>query len=217
MDHMDKSRKKLIPAEPVVMLTLIGLLLIGAVLYYRAINFQRFLEPSLAVLEPRTTFSSRLRKIASSGLGSSADGKIRVNSTSIMLHKSLFTHNSPHTHPPVIGKLARVLREILSDPWMTSNIDLVMVKTGVPLEQVLKDPALAGKMQKQADAVLNALLASEPMLGQGHSRNFAAAAVYTSGAASTDWVTLDLIPSERLHIEVLERLGKYAHKPSPTN
>ena len=37
------------PAGPLLSLALIGVMLLSAVLYYRAVRIQRFLEPSVAV------------------------------------------------------------------------------------------------------------------------------------------------------------------------
>lgn len=199
------------------MLILIGLLLTGVLLYYRAVNFQRFLEPSLAVLAPSTTFTSRFKQIASEELSSAPKGMVRFTGSGILVHKALFSMGETHGVPPVIPSLARILNRLFSDPWMAANIQLVMVKTEVDLESALNDPSLRTKMREQAEAVLNAILAVDPKLIRGHSESFAATAVYKNNVTSSDWITLELVPSERLHIEMLERLGKYAHQPPPTN
>ena len=105
---MDKTRKstRLVPDEPVIILTLIGLMLTGAILYNRAANLQRFLEPSLAVLAPRTTLAARISDLARQELGSELPDKLIVRSSRIMAHKSLFSSQDPHVIPPFMPKLA---------------------------------------------------------------------------------------------------------------
>ncbi len=49
------------PAGPILNLTLIGLVLLSALLYYRAIKIQRFLEPALAISQPRNEFAKNVR------------------------------------------------------------------------------------------------------------------------------------------------------------
>lgn len=212
------TQRKLIPAEPVIILTLIGLMLTGALLYYRSVNLQRFLEPALAVLEPRTRLASRLGKLASEELGIEYAQKIVIRSSSIMVHKSLFTSDAHHNVPVVIGRLSRMMFRLFEDPWMASNIEMIMVKTSVPINISPEDKADAlAKMRKQSEAVLKAILGTDPALATGYSDKFAATTVFSRNNDKADWLTMDIIPSERLHIEVLERLGKYAHKPLPTN
>lgn len=217
MKDMDTQRK-LIPAEPVIILTLIGLMLTGAVLYYRSANLQRFLEPALAVLEPRTRLASRLGDLASEELGIEYAQKLVVRSSSIMVHKSLFTSDAHHNVPVVIRRLSKMMLRLFEDPWMAANVEMIMVKTSVPINIPTEDRANAlAKMRKQSEAVLNAILGTDPLLAAGYSDKFAATTVYSRNNEKADWVTMDIIPSERLHVEVLERLGKYAHKPVPTN
>jgi hypothetical protein len=54
-------RKLILQPGPILSLTLIGILLLSAVIYYRANNVQRFLEPALALSEPRLKFSQNIR------------------------------------------------------------------------------------------------------------------------------------------------------------
>jgi len=217
MNNQERTLK-LLPIEPIIVLTLIGIMLTGAVLYYRAVNLQRFLEPSLAVLEPRTRLASRLGYLASEEFGVDYASKVVVSSSSIMVHKSLFSPDKHHGVPPVINRLTRVMHRLFEDPWMAANVELIMVKTSVPLNLQPDDRRKAlAQMREQSETVLNAILGTDPFLAAGYSDKFAAAAVYSRNNDSAEWVFMDIIPSERLHIEVLERLGKYAHKPVPTN
>jgi len=217
MRKPDNSRD-VIPAEPVIILALIGLMLIGALLYYRSSNLQRFLEPSLAVLEPRTILASRLNHLASEELGPEYARNVIVRSSGLMVHKSLFSSTEHHKMPPVIDRLGKLMLRLFQDPWMTANVELIMVKTSVPMNLPPEIEVQAREqMRQQSETVLNAILGFNPALAEGFSDKFAATTVFSRKVENADWVTLEIIPSERLHIEVLERLGKYAHKPAATN
>ena len=48
------------PAGPVLSLLLIGLVVLSALLYYRAVKIQRFLEPALALSQPRNEFTKNI-------------------------------------------------------------------------------------------------------------------------------------------------------------
>jgi hypothetical protein len=210
--------RNIIPAEPVVILALIGLMLIGAILYYRSVNLQRFLEPSLAVLEPRTMLSSRLKDLTNEELGPEYSPGIIVLSTGLMIHKSLLL--SPEYHKPSIitQRLANMLNRLFEDPWMAGNVEMIMVKTSAPVDLPLEQrEKVKHNMQQQSESVLESILGTSPALAEKHSDKFAATAVLSRNTKNYDWVMLDIIPSERLHIEVLERLGKYAHKPATAN
>ena len=216
--NKQENRGRLIPDEPVVILILIGMILIGALLYYRAVNLQRFLEPALAVLEPRTQLSMRLKNLAKEELGPEYGQNVIVQSSGLMLHKSLFSTPQYHGIPVFINRLGNMIQRLFEDPWMSSNVEIVMIKTSVPmgLPQEIRNSAQE-KMQQRSEALLNAILGSNSVLSAGYSDKFAATAVLSRKAEAADWIALDIIPSERLHIEILEKLGKYAHKPAPTN
>lgn len=210
--------RNLIPAEPVVILSLIGLMLIGSILYYRASNLQRFLEPALAVLEPRTILSSRLNKLASEELGPEYSKSVVVRSSGLMLHKSLFSKPQYHDIPVFIKKLSDLMRKLFDDPWMASNVEMIMIRSSVPLDMPseLREETRQ-QMMHRSEALLNAMLDTNAELAGRYSDKFAATVVLNRKAEEADWIALDIIPSERLHIEVLERLSKYAHRPLPTN
>jgi hypothetical protein len=212
------NARDLIPPEPVVILVLIGLMLTGALLYYRAVNLQRFLEPALAVLEPRTMLASRLNKLAGEELGHGYGSKILVRSSGLLVHKSLFAPTEYHKVPIIITRLGRLMHRLFEDPWLDANVEIIMVKTSVPINLPPETRTKAHEqMRQQSEAVVSAILGTNKDLAEGHADRFAATSVFSRQVENADWVTLDIIPSERLHIEVLERLGKYAHKPAPGN
>src|SRR5512143_2212095 len=51
------------PPGPVISLLLIGLVLLSSLLYYRSVKIQRFLEPALALSQPRNEFAKHIRQI----------------------------------------------------------------------------------------------------------------------------------------------------------
>lgn len=213
-----KEKRNLISAEPVVILVLIGLMLIGALLYYRAVNLQRFLEPALAVLEPRSMLSLRMKELASEELGPEYAQSVIVRSSGLMLHKSLFSSPQHSGIPVFVKRLSDMMRRLFEDPWMSSNVEMIMVRASVPLDMPIEvRNELTERMRKYSETLLKAILGLNPGLAEGYSDKFAATVVLNRKSEEADWIALDIIPSERLHVEMLERLGKYAHRPVPTN
>lgn len=64
--------------------------------------------------------------------------------------------------------------------------------------------------QQRAWLILNALYAAEPQLEKEYGTYFAATALPVDGALKeNNWIEFRIVPTERLHIEVLQRLEKY--------
>jgi hypothetical protein len=55
--------RRFFPPGPVLSLSLIGLMLLGGLLYSKAVKAQRFLEPVLAITQPNITFSENLSRL----------------------------------------------------------------------------------------------------------------------------------------------------------
>ena len=51
-----------VPPGPLLSLLLIGLVLLSGLLYYRAVRIQRFMEPALALSQPRNDFSEAIEQ-----------------------------------------------------------------------------------------------------------------------------------------------------------
>ena len=85
----EKAPEKYVPpAGPILSLLLIGLVLLSALLYYRAVKIQRFLEPALAISKPRNEFSKSIKQIFQQEFGAELVKGIRIRAGSIFIEKS---------------------------------------------------------------------------------------------------------------------------------
>jgi len=57
------TKKFILPPGPILSLALIGLLILSAILYYQAVKIQRFLEPALAVSQPKMKFTQNMNNL----------------------------------------------------------------------------------------------------------------------------------------------------------
>ena len=81
--------KFILPAGPLLSLLLIGLVLLSALLYYRAIKIQRFLEPALALSQPRNEFAKNIKVIFQGEFGTSPVRGFKIKGSSIFMDKAL--------------------------------------------------------------------------------------------------------------------------------
>lgn len=200
---------------PVFSLALIGLMLLGGFLYYKAIRFQRFLEPTLALTMPGTQFDLDVREHIKEEFGPEYVHDIRYALGTLQVRKSvLMGEVRPGLGRNMYAKLGKVFMDVLDDPELRGNIKVVLIST---MAKVSDDPVFGlnnkdsrREAQDKAADVLNALYEAEPELETTHGLVFEATAmpVYSS-RIDTDWVNFRIIPSEKLHIEVLQKLEKY--------
>jgi hypothetical protein len=210
--RLDTIRKAVLPPGPILVLTLIGLMLLSTILYNRAVRIQRFLEPALAMSQPRTTFYSDIGRLLMKEFGTDNVRGIRYVGRSIEVEKSLIFTNPYHIEKSlVLKKLGKVFLAVLSDPATRANLDFIVVSPRVSLGPDRK----ANKMnrlqvQSTAEVILNALFDAEPELEKAYSIYFESSAmsVYARGEEE-NWVEFRIVPSDRLHIDVLQRLEKY--------
>jgi hypothetical protein len=203
------------PPGPVFTLALIGLMLLGGFLYYKAIRFQRFLEPALALTLPGSLFDLDVRERLKEEFGPEYVHDIRYALGTIQVRKSVLLGEVHNNRGPIIyKKLGRVFKDILENPELRGDIKVILVSS---MARVSDDPGLSQQnrvsrqeAQDRAGGVLNVLYAAEPELETTYGLFFEATAtpVY-SQRIDTDWVNFRIIPSERLHIEVLQKLEKY--------
>jgi hypothetical protein len=208
------ARKVLLPLGPLLSLTLIGILILSALLYYRAVKIQRFLEPALAISQPRMKFSQSITSLLSHEFGTGPLSGLRFRAGSIFVEPSLLLtriHPLKESDPLVLKKLGSVFLAALNDPEIRDNISLILVCTRVPLGpdgQANKE--MRAKMQERAGLILSSMFAVEPLLEKNYGRYFAATALSVgTGMKDADWIEFRIVPSERLHIEMLLRLEKY--------
>jgi len=207
--------KLIMPPGPILSMTLIGLLLLSALLYYRAIKIQRFLEPALAVSEPRIKFNKDINNLLVKEFGTTSTG-IKFRRGSVLVDQSfLFStaHQMDGSHPLILKKLGRFFLSVLGDQYLRDRISLVLVSTNLPFTG---DPRLNKELRFQVGErtalILNSLYAAEPELEQKFGKYFAVTAIpVDASGGETNSIEFRLIPTERLHIEVLERLEKYSY------
>ncbi len=210
------SRRKIIlPPGPILILTLIGLLLLSALLYYRAVRIQRFLEPVLAITQPRITFSNNINNLLLREFGKEESKGIKVKPGSILVEQSLLiagVHNTTG-EDTVLTKLGRVFLAALSDPAIRDNISLIIVIARVPLgPEMESNKEFRYQIQQRAELILNSIFKVAPELERNYGGYFAATALPVDPEVKdTDWIEFRIIPTERLHIEVLQKLEKYAY------
>lgn len=200
-----------LPAGPVFSAMLVGLLLLSGLLYYRAVNVQRFLEPALALSLPRSELAQRIETALQQEFGGYAIRGIRLRSSSIIIDKDLlFTTGGTRREvaPAILKKLARVYLAAL-DEKTRPNVSMILVIARYPV-QTRANGLLRSEQQRQAEMTLDAMFSAEPALVKQFGRFFAAAALPASQIAlDQDTIEFQVIPSELIHAGVLQKLVKY--------
>ncbi len=208
--------KYLPPAGPVLSLALIGLLLLSALLYYRSIKIQRFLEPALAISQPRNEFARSVNLVFQKEFGAEPLPGIKVRTSSIVITKSLLFSEKRALNPPargVLKKLARAFLSLLEDDHARPNISVVLINARFPADWSKRSNG-AERMQAQrmVGLIQDSLFEAEPKLGKRYGAYFVAAAQPAHpNDGNIELIELRIVPSELLHIEVLQRLMKYAY------
>lgn len=209
--------KFILKPGPILVLTLIGILLLSAVIYYRAIKIQRFLEPALAISEPRLKFNQTIKEILAKEFGTREPRGIKFKWGSIFVEQSLLllhtTHPVKGSEPLVLRKLSRVFLSVLKDPATRNNISLILICMKYPAgPDTTLNKELRFQIQEKAVLILNALFVAEPELEKNYRLYLAATALPVNAAQGEPSVLeFRLVPAERLHIEILERLEKYSY------
>ena len=209
-----QQKRKLVPIEVIVGLALIGLVLVGSVLYARAVRFQRFMEPMLAVLEPRSNFSDKLRSLILEEFDNDSLANMKLTGNTLRIRKSMLAMEGGH----VVGlktynRLGKVFLRVLEDPGMRSNLDFILISVNVPFSKEEGANYLRrGEATKEAELILATVLSTSPELRLKYAPMISSSAFSVAPASGQeDWVTVHIEPSERLHTEVLKRLEKYAY------
>lgn len=203
------------PAGPVLSLLLIGLVLLSALLYYRAVKIQRFLEPALALSQPRNEFSKSIKLIFQKEFGAESVKGLRIRGSSILIEKFfLFSGDGAlkASAQTDLKKLARIFLLLMNNEQTRSDISLVMIVSRFPASGTWMTYA-ADRIQAQrmSGFIQDALFFAEPQLGIRYGTYFIAAAQPTNSLeGNRELMELRIIPSELLHIKVLEKLEKYA-------
>src|SRR5512144_2979782 len=133
------------PPGPVLSLLLIGLVLLSSLLYYRSVKIQRFLEPALALSQPRNEFTKHIRQIIQKEFGAATIKGLNVKTSSIVMDTSLLFSPKGILKPSAeadLHKLARVFLALMKDEHLRSEISLILVVGHVPSSQVREATAI---------------------------------------------------------------------------
>jgi hypothetical protein len=204
------------PAGPVLSLLLIGLVVLSALLYYRAVKIQRFLEPALALSQPRNEFTRNISQTFQREFGALRVGGLQARTSSIVIDRSLLFTADGALRPSstvIIKRLSRLFLSLLGDTRTRNNISIVLVSVPFPAEGS-QQATLAGRSEAQhmAGLLQDSLYAAEPELGAKFKTYFAATVQPERlHRGERGVIELRIIPSELLHIEVLQKLVKYTH------
>lgn len=211
-----KSFWKYVPSVgPVLSLLLIGLVLLSALIYYRAVKIQRFLEPALAISQPRYEFSKNIKLMFQQEFGAESIKGLRVKGTSIFVERSfLFAADGTlkASAQADLKKLAHIFLLLMDNDQTRSDISLVLIIGRFSSSNTwLAYVAERMNVQRMVGFLQDALFFAEPRLGIGYGTYFMSAAQATNPAdGSREVIELRIVPSELLHIKVLEKLEKYA-------
>ena len=208
--------KYLPPPGPLLGLLLIGFVLLSGLLYYRAVTVQRFLEPALALSQPQNEFSKNITRIFRREFGPEALPGLTLASNSILMEKALLVSGEGRLASSAqtdLRKLARIFLALMKDEHAKSEISLVLIIGRIPSHGVhgtdVVEWAKAGRM---VGFIQDELFRLEPDLGRRYATSFASVVLpANSYEAGEDFVEFRIMPSEFLHVEVLEKLEKYYH------
>jgi hypothetical protein len=203
------------PAGPVLSLLLIGLVLLSALLYYRAVKIQRYLEPALAISHPRNEFSKNINGNFQMEFGPGPVDGLAVKTSAILVQRSLLFSADGAVKPSgrvIAKKLARIFLSLMKNDHIRSEINLVLVSARFHSHGTWSSiNAEREKVQHMVGLVQDALFQAEPELGRTYGAYFVVAAQPAFlPEGEGDVLEFRIVPSELMHIEVLQKLMKYA-------
>lgn len=213
----DFIKKFILPPGPILGLILAGMLLLSAVLYYRAVRIQRFLEPALAISQPRNEFARSINSLLIKEFGTEEVRGIRFKTGSIFVEGSLLFDNGNSMKGSadiILKKLGHVFMSALNDSNTRAHIDLILVSANFQVNPDTKrNSKMRIDMQHKAELILYSMYNSEPELEKNYGTYLAATAMPVSASAEeASWVEFRIIPTELVHIEMLLKLGKYTQR-----
>jgi len=202
------------PAGPVLSLLLIGLVVLSALLYYRAVRIQRYLEPALALSQPRNEFVSSISQNFQQEFGALQVKGLRVRTSSILVDRSILFSPDGALKPSskiITTKLSRLFLSLLSDARTKSHISIVLLSFHYPTDRP-KHATIAARTQAQQMVGLlqDSLYEAEPELEQKFKSYFAETVHPELRRGEREVIELRIMPSELLRIEVLHKMTKYA-------
>jgi len=196
-------------------LTLIGILILSGLLYYRSVRIQRFLEPALAISQPRIEFSNSFYNLYEKEFGPERTEGVLFTSNSIFVHGLNLLAGKPSqedvSEPMMYQKLARIFDAILKDPDLSPDVEMILIGTKVyPTSNHDLNERSRVEAQQRAEFILHALFAVAPELEKKFGTYFASTALQTDIPEEVGWVEFRIIPSGRLHISIIQTLQHHA-------
>jgi hypothetical protein len=184
----------------------------SAILYFKAVRAQRYLEPSLSIAQPRIDFIQDINRLLVKEFGTEKIKGIILASNSIFVDGSLIFSDPVHRKAidsMFIKKLGQVFLSMLQDQDIRSQFDLVLVSTRFNASPSM-DMTRKKRTKKQhiAESILDSLYQVEPDLLK-HFGTFIATTIPVQPNQKDNWVEFRIIPSEHLHIELMKSLNKY--------
>ena len=208
----DRFKKFILPSGPILVLILIGLMFLSALLYYKAVRAQRYLEPSLSIAQPRIDFIQDISRLLVKEFGTEKINGIILASNSIFVDGSLIFSDPVHRKAidgMFLKKLSQVFLSMLQDQDMRSQFDLVLVSTRLKVSPSMDVTAKKRTERQQiAESILNSLYKVEPGLLKYYG-TFTATTIPILPNQKDNWVEFRIVPSEHLHIELMKSLNKY--------
>jgi len=206
-------RKYLLPPGVILSLTLVGLILLGALLYSRADRAQRFLEPALAISQPRSMFAIRFSSVVDRELHPHLGRDVFLFGNTLKVRQDRLFPEDFHASgtAPLLLDISRVFQSVLDDPQMSPYVDVILIATKVPQsDDHAQNVQRRDKALESTEKIMNALFAVNPELEKQHSINFASTAlVGGEEEGNGEIIEFHIIPSERPHIDLLQKLQKY--------
>jgi len=212
--HYGNGKGFLIPPGPIMSLTLIGIMFLSGLLYYRAVKVQRFLEPALAISQPRSEFTDAVNSFLKREFEPAGVKGVRLIMGTIVVDPAVFLEGRGReggSASPMVKRLARVFVSALNDNYLRAHVDLVLIVARYPMQpDEGANRQMKLRMRERSAMVLDSLFKAEPLLEKRYALYFAATAMPANPAkGGADRIEVRIIPSDQLHIEVLQRLKKY--------
>jgi len=212
MSAQNTKRFFLMPAQ-LLGLTLTGILLVSAFVYYKAVKLQRYLEPTLAIAQPRIQFAKNLGHLIEKEFGSTDMKGVVYTASSIFIDEALLFKDIPGKKIAdmiFIQRLSQIFLSILQDPQLRTHFELILVSTRVTITPHLDmNRRKWNEAQHKAQFILYSLYSVQPTLEKEYGMYFTAAALPVAPPKGDNWVEFRIIPSEHLHIEIMKSVGKH--------
>ncbi len=209
--NFDRLNRNIPTLAPLGILILIGMLLLSALLYYKSVRAQRYLEPSLALAQPRIEFANKVTLLFEKEFGPERIRGVVLSGNSIFVDSTLI-FNDPRNPEGVdtafLKKLSSIFLSMLSNHEMKSHFNLILVNSRVHFSLNIKENRIRRiRGQHIAGSIMDSMYTVEPALMKYYGIFAPTAQPDKPGAKN--WVEFRIVPSERVHVEMMESLNKY--------